>query len=284
MKAHNELEEERKKNASLRKTIGEEMQMVTDEALSATTLELLNKQIKTLAHQAKVEAKERELQFREDRVEQLEVFLSEGQKFFHRQTTREGLSMAQVTSEHESRQAELRARKNLADHESKLATRFQSVQIREAAQQMREQQYKALIRGSFEAELRATSVPDMKAKLEEVADLEFNRGYGEGKAAVRREEDVETRQRGFLEGYDACHRAQAALQSMRAGRIPRDSPELDFVYDASHPHNTYNVGARSGRTFLNTLKVNGTGYQQKSASADPKPAQEQVKFEEHVRK
>ncbi|KAH7378475.1 hypothetical protein DE146DRAFT_626418, partial [Phaeosphaeria sp. MPI-PUGE-AT-0046c] len=283
MKARNELEEQRKANANLRKSIGEETQKVTDEALSASTLELLNKQIKTLAYQAKLEAKERELQFREDRIEQIEVFLSEGQKYIHRQTNgEEGMSMAEVVSEHESRQAELIPKKNIADREAKLSMHFQSLQIHEAAQQMREQQYKALVRGSLEAELRARFMPDMKVKLEEVAELEFNRGYGEGKAAGRKEADIGIRQKGFFEGYDACHRAQAALRSVRAGRIPCDSPELDFLYDASHPHNAYNVGSRSGGVVLSTLKVNGTGGQQKAAPVAVRTVHEQVEVEESV--
>ena len=286
MKTRSELQDERQKNASMRKAVEQEIRTTTEAAFAASTLELFNKQVKTLAQQAKVDAKDRELGYREKRIEQLEIFLNEGQKHFHRRVVEEeGLSIAAIVSEHKSCKDELLAMRNIADREAKLAVRLESLNIREAAQQMREVQYRAVIRESLEAEIRTKGMPDTKAKLDEVADLEYNRGYGEGKAAGREEADVGSRQKGFLEGYDACHRAQSALQSLRSGRIPRDSPELDFLYDASHPHNAYNVGFRYSGGVLSSSKSNGTADpQHKAPPGAVKPVPEQVKADEPLRR
>jgi hypothetical protein len=291
MKMRNELEAERKKLAGMRKLIEEETRMGMDATLGSLTANLFNEQYKTLAHQQKVDAKVRELRFREDRIEQLEIFLSEGQKYAYRQENEEegGLSMAEVRSEHERRQAELAVRKDFADREHKLAMHKQALQLREAGLQMREQQYKALVRGKLEAEMRDKTLPDMKAKLEAVANVEYNRGFGAGKVAGRGEVEEETRQQGFLEGYQACHRAQVVLSNLRHGRIARDSPELDFIYDLAHSHSLFAMGARvggllsaeKGKKPMATIAVH---QQTHSQGQMEKPVQGQKKAEEPVLK
>jgi hypothetical protein len=287
MKTRNELETERKKSAGMRKLVEEEIQKGMDEALASMTTDMLNKQFKMLAYQSKVETKERELQYRENCIEQLEVFLSEGQKYTYRQNNEEegGLSMAEVKREHDRRQAELAARKDIADREHKLAMRIQGIQLREAAQQMREQQYKALMHGSFEVEMREKVMPDMDAKLNAVADVEYNRGFGAGKVAGRAEAEDEARQQGFLEGYQACHQTQVALSNALRGRLAHDSPELDFLYDSAHPHNLFTIGTKVGAlSFDKGKKPVGSSVQHQQVQAEKKAVGEQRKIEEPVRK
>jgi hypothetical protein len=287
MKTRNELEAERRKSAGLRKNVEEEIQKGMDKALAGMTTDLLNKQFELLAHQAKVQAKERELQYREDRIEQLEVFLSEGQKYAYRLSNEEedGLTIAEVIDEHDRRQAELTACKEFADREHKLAMHLQTVHFREAALQMREQQYKAIMRSSFEAEMREKNMPDMDAKLNQVADAEYNRGFGAGKVAGRAEAEDEAHQKGFLEGYQACHVTQVALSNFRHGRLARDSSELDFLYNAAHPHNLFTMGVKIGGLKLDKEKkpmVNGV--RDKQIPLEKKPVLKQQKAEEPVRK
>ena len=109
---------------------------------------------------------------------------------------------------------------------------------------MREQQYKTTIRDSLKDELE-NSLTDEKA--EEIAEIEYNNGYGAGKEIGSKEAQEKSRQRGFLEGYGACHRTQITLSKCRQGLIDRDSPELNFLYDANHPHNLWNIGELVGR-------------------------------------
>ncbi|KAF1915624.1 hypothetical protein BDU57DRAFT_452017, partial [Ampelomyces quisqualis] len=248
MKLRNELEAERKKSANMRKSVEEEKEKVMEAALSTMTTELLNKQVKMLTHQAGVEAKERDLQFREARIEQLEVYLSEGQKQVYRQSIGDegGLTMAEVDREHDCRQAELQAKKYIADMEGKLAIRLQGLQLREAAQQMREQQYKALMRSSLEAETKQRMAQEIDARVNEVADMEYNNGFGAGRVAGHADVEVEVRQQGFLEGYNACRETEVLLSKTRQGLISRDSPELDFLYDSAHPRNPFTMGTRIG--------------------------------------
>jgi hypothetical protein len=257
MKARTELEAERKKNANMRVSVGDEKQKNMDAALGAMTTDLLHKQGKLLAHQEKVDAKQRELQYREARIEQLEIYLSEGQKQAYRAANGEeyeyedGLTMADVDREFDLRQAELKVLKTNADLKGKFSNQLQALQLREEAQRMREAQFKTLMRGSIEAELREKSLPDVEAKLSEVADIEYNRGFSAGKEAARRQAEEEAREHGFLEGYGACHRAEVTLGRFRQGLIARDSPELDFLFDPAHPHNIFNVGTRIGELERN---------------------------------
>jgi hypothetical protein len=287
MKTRNELEAERKKSVGMRKQVEEEIQRGMDKALASMTTDLLNKQFELLAHQAKVQAKERELQYREDKIEQLEIFLSEGQKYNYRQHNEEegGLSMTEVIQEHNRRQAELTVRKEFADREHKLAMRLQSVHFREAALQRREQQYKAIMRNSFETEMREKTMLDMDEKLNQVADVEYNRGFGAGKVAGRAEAEGEAHQLGFLEGYHSCHLTQVSLSNFRHGRLARDSPELEFLYDPAHPHNLFTMGTKIGGLSLGKeKKPTANSVQREQIAVERKPVLEQDKAEEPVRK
>ncbi|KAH7074505.1 hypothetical protein BKA63DRAFT_533622 [Paraphoma chrysanthemicola] len=248
MKVRTELDAERKKSANMRKVIGAEKQQEMDAALVSMTTDLLSKQAEALSSKMRLKAKERELAYREARIQQLEVYLSEGQKQIYHQDDGElgDRTMADVDREHERRQAELKMQKVTADMEGKFATRLQHLQLREAAQQMREQQYKALIRGEIKSELKCRTEPEIEEKITETADIEYNRGFGAGKEAGRKQAEEEAHERGFLEGYGACHRAEATLSKFRQGIISRDSPELDFIYDAAHPHNPFTIGEKMG--------------------------------------
>jgi hypothetical protein len=251
MKIENDLNEERTKNAKLRQTLEFGHQKETDAALSSMTIELVRKQGKAIAQQAKFEAMHRDLQTRAKVIEQLEHYLSEGQKYLNQTYEAEDSDRRALYGfnrrEHEFHMDRLRREKMLADREGDVSMRAQAIHDRESAQMMREQQFVAINRKTIEAELRETMVFDMEDKLAEVADTEYNSGFGAGKAAGRKEAEEEARQNGFLEGYGACHHTQVALSNMQAGRIPHDSPELAFLLDPAHPHNAFTIGTRIGR-------------------------------------
>jgi hypothetical protein len=295
MKTRNELEAEHKKNATMRRVVESEKEKAMDAALSAMTRDLLNKQAETLARQKKVAAKERDLEYRQARIDQLEVYLSEGQKQVYRYN--EGLDggpgMIDVDREHDRRQAELRAQKSVGDVQARVKYHQISMEQREAALQMREQQYKALIRSSFEAEMREKAMPDMEARLSEVADVEYNNGFGAGKVAGRAEAAEEAHEKGFLEGYGSCHHAHVTLSKMRQGLIAHGSPELDFVYDSAHPHNLFTMGVHVGGADCKTAKMSSVSRTlPKQVSKENEQVVQKIvgepvvqkKFEERVRK
>ncbi|CAN9412131.1 unnamed protein product [Alternaria alternata] len=244
-KIKHELDVERNKNWRLRTTIEAEQQQKVEAASSKMLTNLLREQAEALTLKAKVEARERELDFREQRISQQEVYLSEGQKQLWFSLEANGVRpMSAVDIQHARQEAELNAQKAMADVNGKLNIKIEGLRLRESAQQMREQQYKAIIRDSLKDELE-NSLTDEKA--EEIAEIEYNNGYGAGKEIGSKESQEKSRQRGFLEGYGACHRTQITLSKCRQGLIDRDSPELNFLYDANHPHNLWNIGELVGR-------------------------------------
>ena len=245
MKAQNDLNTERKNNIHLRQTIEGEHQQKTEAALSSMLTDLLQKQVEALKLNAKNEATARELRYREQKIEQLEVYLSEGQKQFNYELDRRGLRPVDIVEQESIRRdAELAIQRDIAVIEGDIKTQHQHLRLREAAQQMREQQYKALIRDSIELEVRETTLSPDKAA--EIAEVEYNNGFAAGKQVARRDAEEEGRKKGFLEGYAACQTAQTAIANLRAGRMALDSAELDFLFDAAHPRNLYNIGVQLG--------------------------------------
>jgi hypothetical protein len=245
MKIKHELDTERNKNRHLRRTIESEQQQKIEAASSSMLTNLLREQAEALTLKAKIEARERELDTREQRITQHEVYLSEGQKQLWYSLEENGVRpMTSVQLQHARREAELNAQKAIADINGKLNIKAEGLRLRESAQQMREKQYKTIIRESLKDELSDSLTAE---KADEIAEIEYNNGYGAGKEAGRKEAHEKSHQRGFLEGYGACHRTQVTLSKVRQGLIPRDSPELDFLYDASHPHNLWNIGELVGR-------------------------------------
>ncbi|KAF1833232.1 hypothetical protein BDW02DRAFT_599220 [Decorospora gaudefroyi] len=240
----NESEAELKKTLNLRKTIEAEQQQKFEAATSSMLSNLFREQAEALELQARYQAKMRDLEYREKRIEQTEVYLSEGQKqLFFSLEQNEIRLMSAVQMEFAHREAELHAKKTLADAEAKLAIKMEALEHRDAAVQMREQQYKALIRDAIVAEAGAIS-PE---KTEEISDVAYNDGFVAGKDQGRKEGQEQAHQKGFLEGYSACHQTQVALAKFRKGDIPGDSPELDFLHDLEHPHNMFQIGSMTGR-------------------------------------
>ena len=80
MKLKNELDAERNKGVRLRKSIEAEQQQKVEAASSVMLTNLLRDQATTLTLKSKVEARERDLDEREQKITQLEVYLTEGQK------------------------------------------------------------------------------------------------------------------------------------------------------------------------------------------------------------
>ena len=246
MKAKNELDDERAKGLRMRKTIEEEHQQKFDAASSAMLTSLIREQADAITAKARFEAKERELNFREQKIQQLEVFLSEGQKHLVCALEKNGdQPMNAIQTEHIRREATVTAKKSLADLEAKLATQIEQLSLRAQAQNTREQCYKTLVRESVLAELNASTISEDKAK--EIAELGYKNGFAAGKEAGRKEMTEQNNQRGFLEGYRVSRNTQILLSKMRKGVISRDSPELDFLYDADHPYNPCTMGERLGQ-------------------------------------
>jgi hypothetical protein len=275
-KARSELQAEKNKNAHLRSNIAAELQQKMEAGSSAMLANLLRDQGETLALKARLEAKERDLEHRAEKIYHLEVYLAKGQKkLLDTLEEHSGRPWSETQVELAKTQAKLEVWKEQADIEGKLAMKIEGLGLQQAAQKMDEQQYKAGIREVIEAEVSEKAVPfdrvddiardayddgysagkkDSRKKSakknNDIAEDEYNDGFAAGKEVGRKEALAEAHQKGFLEGYGACHRTQTSLYNLRAGRIPHDSPELDFLFDPAHPHNLHNIGAQIRKAEL----------------------------------
>ncbi|KAH8725440.1 hypothetical protein GQ44DRAFT_707073, partial [Phaeosphaeriaceae sp. PMI808] len=228
MKASNELDLERKKTANIRKLVEAEKEKAMETALAHMMMDLLHKQAEALDKKAKAGALIRALRYREARIKQNEIFLSEGQKQMYLSRNKvdeeDRYTMSDAYQDQKRRQMEIDAQEYAAELNDKYSIRMQELELREVAQQMREQQYKALMRSTMESEI----------KYEIMSTLEVG--------SMQAEE--EARRQGFLEGYGARHDAEIALGKARKGEIPFNSPELEFLYDSAHPFNLFSISSQ----------------------------------------
>ncbi len=243
VKLESELNAERTKNINLHKTLETEYQRKTEAVLSTMWTDLFQKQIDVLTTSEKNNGKARDLEFRERRIEQLEVFLSEGQRQFHYELEERGLRPVVVLErERIRRDAELALQKDISVIEGDIGHRLERLRLRESNLQMREHQYKAVVRKSIEAEVLEKSFS--AEKVDEIAEIEYNNGFAAGKNVAQHEAKEEAHEKGFREGYEACLLAQSVLARLRAGKISGDSAELEFLWDPDHPYNMYKIGAQ----------------------------------------
>ena len=240
------LEAERKTNITMRKTIEAEQQQKSHAAFTSVLSNLLRDQEEALLIKARAEAKERDLEVCSKRIEQLEIYLSVGQKQLFLQLKKAGICcMDAVTQEHIKRDAVLAVQKQYTDQIGALNTRMERIRHREATQELREAQYKISIRDALEAELCQTTISSERAN--EIAESEYNSGFAAGKEAGLQSALEDARRIAFLEGYAACHRTFAAVDDLRHGRITPDDPKLAFLFDIGNPENLIARGIEIGQ-------------------------------------
>lgn len=261
IKARSDLDVERKVNAEMRKTVGAEKQASIGAAMANMLSDLLQKQADALTAKAKTQEKERDLQYREQRITQLETYLSNGQKQLKWQLEQRGIrAMSEVDEAHLRREVELKMKHQLSDIEGKIGIQVERLRHQEAAQKIREQQYKALIRDALENESREQLAHDMQAKTGDAkfAEEAYERGLSDGKkSGVTKGSEAELKQE-FLQGYAACYRTLTALHNVRNGKIAVDSPEVASLFDPTHPENPHNVGLDIGRMEAAAAKTEST--------------------------
>ena len=253
MKARNDLEVERKVNAEMRRTVGAEKQASFGAAMSDMLTDLLQKQADALTAKAKTQEKERDLQYREQKIAQLENYLSDGQKQLKLQLEQQGIrSMSAVDGANLRHEVELKMRHQLTDIQGKIAIQVEQLRHQEAAQKVREQQYKALIHDALEDEVREQLAQDVQTKATgtKAHEAAYKRTLAEGKKVGSAGAFEVALRHEFLKGYAACYRSQIALHNMRNGHLAADSPELSFLYDPTHAESPHNIGLSIGRMEL----------------------------------
>ncbi|KAH6622057.1 hypothetical protein C7974DRAFT_215408 [Boeremia exigua] len=250
MKARNDLEAERKINAEMRQTVGAEKQSSISAAMSEMLTELLQKQADALAAKAKACEKERELQYREEKIRQFEVYLSDGQRQLKYQLEQQGIrAMSAVDEANLRHEINLKTKHQFSSIEGKIAIQVERLRHQEAAQKIREQQYRVLVRDALKTEILEQLAQDVQTNVAEakITKVAYERGLTEGKRiAVTGASETALKQE-FLKGYTACYRSQVALHNMLHGRLAADSMELAFLHDPTHTENPHNIGLSIGR-------------------------------------
>lgn len=258
MKARNDLEVERKLNAEMRRTVGAEKQASISAAMSDMLTELLQKQAEALAMKAKSQEKDRELQYREQKIAQLEDYLSDGQKQLKYQLEQQGVRpMIAVDEVNLRREIESNIRHQFSNIEGQIAIQVERLRHQEATQKMREEQHKALIRDALETEIREQLMQDVQAKaiVSKATKAAYEHGLTEGKQTGGVKTSDATLKQEFLKGYAACYRSQTALHNLRNGHVPADSPDLAFFFDPTHHENPHNMGLSIGHMDVTVENV-----------------------------
>lgn len=107
MKACNDLEHERKINIEMRKTVGAEKKAGIGAAMADMMSDLLQKPAEAFTAKAKTQEKERKLQYREQKITQIETYLANGQKQLKWRLEQQGIStMSQVDEANLRREVE----------------------------------------------------------------------------------------------------------------------------------------------------------------------------------
>ncbi|KAF3035948.1 hypothetical protein E8E12_005943 [Didymella heteroderae] len=257
-KARSDLDFERKVNVEMRKTVGTEKQASVGAAMADTLNDLLQKQADALAEKSRVQDKERDLQYREQKVTQIETYLANGQKQLKWQLEQQGIrAMSKVEEANLWHQVELQMKHRLSEIEGKIEIQVERLRHQEAAQEIREQQYKILIRNALENELREQLAQDMQAKITDVRDTKaaYENGLTDDKKSKDTKSSEDEHKQDFLKGYAACYRALTNLHKVRTGKTAVDSPDIAFLFDPTHPENPYNVGLDIGRTVAVLAKI-----------------------------
>ena len=261
MKAQNDLDHERKINTEMRKTVRAEKQASIGAAMGDTLSDLLKKQAEALAAKAKMQEKERHLQYREQRITQVETYLANGQKQLKYQLEQQGIRTMSEIDEADLRcEVELQMKHQLSEIEGKIGIQVERLRHQEAAQKIREQQYKVLIRDALENELREQLARDMQSKISDakLTESAYERSLAEGKMSAGAESSEEERKHDFLKGYAACYRTLTVQYNVRNGKLAVESPEAAFLFDLTHPENPHKVGLDIGRMEAVPVKANAT--------------------------
>ncbi|KAF2996795.1 hypothetical protein E8E13_000540 [Curvularia kusanoi] len=244
IKTRDELDDERKRSSGLRQTIEAEMEASYAAALESTLSELLRKQADTLAAKVKYEQKERDLQYREAKIAQLEVYLTAGQMQLKHSLEERGIRpMSAVDKTNMKSEVELNVKHQYADIEGKIAIQVERIRLQDAAQRVREQQYRALIRLSLERKI-LEEIQESHNAID--ADAKEKGSEDTSCAESSAEESTIQPNRAYLEGYAACHDAQTALYNLQHGKIAANNPGIAFLFDPTHPRNPLIMGLRIG--------------------------------------
>lgn len=243
-KANTDLDVERKRNAELRITTETTARASVSAAMSDILANLLQKQAQTLTTKAALEEKQRDLLHREQTITNLEMYLADGQAQLKYKLEQQGIRLMSVVEVAKlRREVELEVKRRFTEVEGRIEIQVERLQLQDAAQRVREQVYEQVVRGEVETELRTRLADDIAAQ----------RVAGRSVTEVKQTGSTETKlSDDFLKGYAAYHRSHTALNNLRNGTLPPESPVLAFLFDPTHAEHPLAIGQAIGHLDAET--------------------------------
>jgi hypothetical protein len=257
-KAMQDLEIERTTNRTMRAKLEAEVKATMETAYHSLLEDTFRRQMQIVEDKAKLDERTNLVNQRECLAQQLESFLAVGQKqIYETRDVQAGAiyTIAPAELDLARAQGEAEATRKLRDQEAQLKLQKEKLVLREDNLTRREKAYKIHIRDALEAELRnelklgrGTLAAELRKEIESevekrhtirIADAEYQRGLEAGESGFKDE--------GFVAGYNACQHTMGVLHKLRTGKIPHDSPQLDFLMDADHPRNPTQIGIKMGK-------------------------------------
>ncbi|KAJ4302965.1 hypothetical protein N0V90_001856 [Kalmusia sp. IMI 367209] len=229
-KVKQDLEIERKTRKAAMEEFEANIRRNYETALEQTISEIFQQRVVIVKQTVEVKKQELDVQAREDLVRQTEQILALGHKHFAGADDQDLKTFTDINQEliraqvaHELAQHDRNANRDLA---------------------LRTEELNAEAIEALEAKLKADIEYDIAMR---VANVEYDRGFADGKSIGKIEGNDELRSACYNEGYAACHEYEVRMKQFRAGTLSKDSPEMAFLFDPEHPDHPFNRGLQIGR-------------------------------------
>lgn len=242
-RAQSEAVNEHLPSENLRKKIEADVLKSIDTVVTNMIVDLFNRQIELARKSFALEEKALEVQRQTELNRQKEIYLAEGQKILQVNFPTTHEAVRSIELQQIRKEIEIEVRSQYRQSDTKLAGKFQELRARETHLELLQKNWKSQAQEALKSELRQAIEDEIAG---EIVDREYGRVFREGKEAGHAESVVAAEKEGFLRGYQTARETQDRMWAMKKGTLPHDSPDLDFLFDFSHPDNPFNRGMQIG--------------------------------------
>ena len=243
-----ELAVERERAQTMRKEIRSELQNELDTAAGPILASVLRDQAALEKQRASLSLKESELQHRFAQVKHTEEFLAAGQRHLYYALREKDIqTMTAAELEYATQQEQANAMAALRRKEITLNTKAEQLKLRENSLTKREQIWRSQLQRQIEADLKEDFDQDFELRKHQIQSAAYQQGFEDGKEEGVKEAIEEEQTKSFTAGYSAALHAQMALQALKNGTLPSNSPDLNFIMDLDHPSNPFNMIMQIGK-------------------------------------
>ncbi|KAH7117142.1 hypothetical protein B0J11DRAFT_109883 [Dendryphion nanum] len=245
LKAQQELVDQKGATANMRASIEAEYQQRTDKVVLDIQKNVLQKLMEIEKEKERLHQIEISLKSREEMVIYNEKFINFGQHQFRSFLEEMGFSRA-ADLELEQAYWQGFAEGRAEDEKSNAILTAKTMQLhhRETDLDIREQYWKERSRSELEHNLRQEIEIEVESR---VAAESYDQGLQGGREVRNAEEIEEAHKQGFIKGYHMFQKHQMLILGLKNGSVAPNSPDVEFLFDQSHPENPFNIGIEVGR-------------------------------------